>query len=119
MKTDTYTKAVLTVIAACLIWMCVTRQMPAVQAQAQPQAQPQPPAAQQPAPPVRVILVDQFNRPLYGAQGLLVNFGAGPPAVHDTNPSVGVTVNAIQRTAAWDPVEVKVLRDAPTLMPVP
>lgn len=117
MTTDSYTKAVLTVIAACLVWMCVTRNVPAIQAQAQPQ--PQTPAAQQPAPPVRVILVDQFNRPLYTAQGLLVNFGAAPAAVHVTNPSVGVTVNAIQRTAAWDPVQVRVMREAPTPMPVP
>ena len=119
MRTDAYTKTILTVIAACLVWMCVTRQVPAIHAAAQAQPQPQAPAAQQPAPPVRVILVDQFNRPLHGEQGLLVNFGTAPAAVLVTNPSVGVTVNAIQRTTAWDPVEVKVLRDAPTVMPVP
>ena len=116
MRTDAYTKTILTVIAACLVWMCVTRQVPAIQAQAQPQT----PAAQQtPAPPVRVILVDQLNRPIYTTEGLLVNFGAAPVPINVTNPSVGVTLNAIQRTATWDPVQVRVLREPPTLMPVP
>lgn len=33
LKIDTYTKAVLTVIAACLLWMCVMDSGPAIQAQ--------------------------------------------------------------------------------------
>jgi hypothetical protein len=114
MKTDTYTKAILSVIAACLVWMCVTRELPAAQAQAQPQA---PPA--QPAPPVRVILVDQLNRPIYTTQGLLVNVGEAPMPVQVTNQAVPVTLNAVQQTGAWDPVLVRTMREPPTPMPVP
>jgi hypothetical protein len=116
MKTDTYTKAILTVIAACLVWMCVTRDLPAAQAQVQPQAQAAP---AQPSPPVRVILVDQLNRPIYTTQGLLVNVGEAPVPVQVTNPAVPVTLNAVQQTGAWDPVLVRMMREPPTPMPVP
>ena len=125
MKTDVYTKAVLTVIAACLVWMCVTRQVPVASAQVQPQP---PSAQQQPAAPVRMILVDENNRPIYTTQGLMVNFGAVAAPVHVTNaavpvqvtnPAVPVAVSAIQRAGTWDALQVRVLRDPPTLMPVP
>ena len=36
MKIDAYTKAVLTVIAACLVWMCVNSATPTTHAQAKP-----------------------------------------------------------------------------------
>lgn len=41
MKTDLYTKSVLTVMALCLVWMCVNGDTPVVRAQAQAPAQPQ------------------------------------------------------------------------------
>jgi hypothetical protein len=35
------------------------------------------------------------------------------------NTSLAVAVRSIQRTGAWDPLQVHVLREAPTLMPTP
>jgi len=116
MKTDAYTKAVLTVIAACLVWMCVTRATPVAQAQA---GQPQPTA---------VVLVDAKGAPLITQDGLRVNLGTktlpvvvanSPVPVEVSNASLNVSVRALQRTGAWDPVQVQVLREPPSLRPVP
>ena len=41
MKIDWYTKTILTIIAACLVWMCVRSAGETVLAQARPQPQPQ------------------------------------------------------------------------------
>ena len=62
MKIDLYTKAVLTVIALCLIWICVNGATPVANAQAGPQPAPTP-----------VILVDQNGTPIYQRQGLRVH----------------------------------------------
>ena len=116
MKTDAYTKAVLTVIAACLVWMCATRDMPVAQAQA---GLPQPTA---------VVLVDAQGTPLNTQDGLRVNLDTKglpvvianvPVPVEVRNTSLNVAVRALQRTGAWDPLQVQVLRDPPTLRPVP
>jgi len=106
MKTDTYTKAVLTVIALCLVWLCVNDATPAAQAQADL------------AQPARVILVDEKGVPIYTAQGVRVNLGAAPLPVA-VNNAVSVAVRSIQRGTRWDPIEVQVLREPPTLRPVP
>ena len=115
MKTDAYTKAVLTVIAACLVWICVTRNAPVAQAQAGP-------------PPTAVVLVDAKGAPLITQDGLRVNLGAKtlpvvvanlPVPVEVSNASLNVSVRALQRTGAWDPVQVQVLREPPSLRPVP
>ena len=63
MKTDLYTKAVLTVIAACLVWMCVNGATPVTLAQGQPQAQAQAARAQ----PTPVILVNEEGAHLLAA----------------------------------------------------
>ena len=117
MKIDLYTKTILTVIAACLVWMCVTRGIPAASAQ-----------GQQLPPPARVMLVDQNGAPIPTAQGLRVN--TGPEAVQVTiaNQSLPVTVAtrplpvsliSIERQGSWQPIAVDVMRSAPTLAPVP
>ena len=98
MTTDLYTKTVLTVIAASLVWSCVNEVMPKVMAQTAPLS------------PMRVLLVDEGNLPLQTAQGL---------SVHVTNPSVAVAIASVQRQGVWDPLEVRVQREPPTLMPVP
>ena len=116
MKVDAYTKAVLTVIAACLVWMCLNGVTPAASAQA---------GKPEPAP---VVLVDAKGTPIYTSEGLRVNLAmkAVPVTVTNsslpvevTNPSLGVAVRSIQRGPMWDPVQVQVMRDAPTLRPVP
>jgi hypothetical protein len=134
MNTDLYTKAVLTVIALCLVWMCVNGVTPVAQAQAQAQAQAK--SAQPPAPtPVvlvnekgvpiytsqglRVSLVNEQGTPVYTTSGLRVNLGADALPVVVSNPALPVSVRAIQQGTTWDPILVQLLRDPPTLRPVP
>jgi hypothetical protein len=116
MNTDTYTKAILTVIAACLVWMCVNGVTPVTQAQAK---QPE---------PTPVILVDVKGNPIFTSDGLRVNLGPKPQpvtltndavAVNVRNPALTVAVRAIQRSAVWDPIQVQVMREPPTQMPIP
>ena len=116
MKTDLYTKAVLTVIATCLVWMCLTGVTPDVFAQAKK------------ADPTPVLLVDERGIPVPTAQGLRVTFGPQPVQVAVSNPSLPVMISnaplpvqltAIQRLGQWDAVAVQVLRDPPTQRPTP
>ncbi len=107
MKTDLYTKAVLTVIAMCLVWMCLNAAIPVARAQAD-RAQPTP-----------VILVNEKGAPIYTPQGLRVNLGAQPLPVIVNNAPLPVSVTSIQQGTAWDPILVQVLREPPTLKPVP
>jgi hypothetical protein len=113
MKVDTYTKGLLTVIAACLVWICLNGAIPAAQAQA---GQPQ---------PTRVVLVDA-NGALIRALPVIVanqsvNVAVTNPqlAVAVSNTSLPVAVRSIERGASWDPIPVQVMRDPPTLMPTP
>ena len=115
MTTDAYTKGVLTVIAACLLWMCLNGATPIARAQTNKPA---------PAP---VILVDEKGNPLSTRDGFRVTLGPNPLPVMALeplpvsvrNPALPVALRAIQRTAAWDPIQVQVLREPPTLMPIP
>ena len=125
MKIDLYTKVILTVIAVCLVWMCVNGITPAVSAQAQQAA------------PTRVIVVDEKGVPISTAQGLRVNVGPqalpvtianpitiGTPvmignAITVANPTLPVAITSIERRGTWQPVVVEVLRSPPTLMPTP
>jgi hypothetical protein len=116
MKIDLYTKTVLTVIAVCLVWMCLNGATPIVGAQA---ARPE---------PTPVVLVDAKGAPIYAADGLRVNIGTkvipvvvqnDPMPVTVTNRALAVAVAAIQRSAVWDPIPVQVMRELPTQMPVP
>lgn len=106
MTVDVYTKGVLTVIAACLLWMCVNGATPVASAQGSA------------APPARVILVDEGNRPIYTALGLRVTLGPQEVPVTVSAP-LPVSLNSIQRGGTWAPIDVRVLRDPPTLMPTP
>ena len=116
MNVDTYTKGVLTVIAACLVWMCLNGVTPAANAQSK---------LPQPTP---VVLVDANGMPIYTAEGLRVNTGKTifPVAVANqslrvevANRSVPVALHSIQRTAAWDVIPVQVMREPPTQRPIP
>jgi hypothetical protein len=106
MKDDLYLRAVLTIIAACLVWMCLNGVTPKTFAQAQPAA------------PMRVVLVDERNVPLSTAQGLHVSLGLRTMPVSITEP-VPVRVTSIERSGVWQPIEVRVLREPPTLAPTP
>ena len=119
MKPDLYTKAVLTVIAVCLVWICVNGITPIAWAQAQT------------APPVRptpVVVVDERGVPVSTVQGLRVNVGSQsiPVTVMNptstvaiSNPSLPVTLTSIERRGSWQPIQVDVLKTPPTLMPTP
>ena len=116
MKIDLYTKAVLTVIAMCLVWLCVSAATPVVGAQAAQVA------------PTPVVLVDANGIPIYGADGLRVNMGPKvvPVSVQNdampvtvTNRALTVAVGAIRRSTVWDPIPVQVMREPPTQRPTP
>jgi hypothetical protein len=116
MNVDAYTKGVLTVIAVCLVWLCLNSATPIVGAQARPPE------------PTPVILVDPKGTPIYTSDGFRVSLGTKvvPVIVNNaslpveiTNPSLAVAVRSIQRGAGWDPITVQVMREPPTLRPVP
>jgi hypothetical protein len=116
MKPDLYTKTILTVIAGCLLWLCVNSVTPTASAQT---GQPL---------PTRVLLVDERNVPIPTAQGVRVNMGAqsvpvtvGNPSLNVTvtNPSFAVALTAVERRGSWQPLDVRVMRDPPTLQPTP
>jgi hypothetical protein len=116
MKIDLYTKTVLTVIAACLVWICMNGATPVVGAQ---------PARPEPTP---VVLVDANGVPIYAPDGLRVNIGAKAIPVFVQNESMPVTVTnralavavaAIQRGQVWDPIQVQMMREPPTQRPIP
>jgi len=106
MSNDLYLRAVLTVIALCLVWMCFNGVTPKAFAQAKP------------AEPMRVVLVDERNVAISTAQGLHVNLGLQTVPVSIAAP-VPVRVTSIERSGVWQPIEVRVLREAPTLAPTP
>jgi len=107
MKTDFYTRAVLTVIAACLLWICVGVLTPSASAQADIQ---------------KVMLVDARGMPLSGPTGLRVNLGDQPLAVSLPNQDkvIPVVIKGLERTSGtpWEPLFVDVLKAAPTPYPV-
>lgn len=122
MKADTYTKGLLTVIAACLVWMCLNGITPAAQAQGAR------------SEPTRVVLVDANGNAIkvlpvmVANQAMTVQVANAPLAVAVanqslavavSNPSLPVTVHSIQRSNQWDPIEVRVLREPNTPMPTP
>ena len=108
MNIDLYTKTILTVIAACLVWMCLSGVTPSTFAQGQQ------------AGPTRVILVDERNAPLNTANGLRVDVGTQPiPVTLSPSQTLPVAIMSIQRRGTWEPIVVDVLKQPPTLMPTP
>ena len=117
MNVDWYTKTMLTLIAACLVWLCVNGATPVASAQ----------TAQAPPPPTPVILVNERGVPLITPEGLRVNFGAPPIRVTVSNQTLPVTLSqtvpvaltSIERGRLWQPITVDVLKPPPTSMPTP
>ena len=139
MKIDWYTKTILTIIAACLVWMCVRSAGETVLAQARPQPQPQVQAAQWaplPAQPVVVVGWGRLNPSVPG--GIEIDWS--DPQRRVSEPSlpvrssndprfdplrvrlesqapVSVSVDAVRRGAAWDPFRTQIEKDPPQRVP--
>jgi hypothetical protein len=131
MKIDSYTKAVLTVIAACLVWLCVKSTGETVVAQSQPA-----PWSPLPAQPVVVVGWGRLNPAVTG--GIEIDW-ADPqrrvseisvPVRPSTDPRfdplrvrlesqapLSVSVDAVRRGAAWDPFRTQVEKDPPQRVP--
>ncbi len=107
MKVDLYTRIVLTVIAASLVWICAYGLSPAAAAQDKFPA------------PTRVLIVDEQNKVVSTANGLQVNVSNRQPLAVELNHVVPVALTAIQRQGTWQPITVDVLKQPPTLMPTP
>ena len=126
MNTDLYTKTVLTVIALCLVWMCVNGAIPVARAQAElPKPTPVVLVNEKGFPiysaqGLRVNLVNEKGLQIYTPQGIRVNLGSQPlPVTTANNGPFPVSVRSIQQGSAWDPLHVRVLREPATLAPVP
>jgi hypothetical protein len=107
MKTDMYTKAILTIIAACLVWICVNGATPPVRAQGN---------APSPTP---VVLVDARGVPLITPDGLRVNVGGLTVPVSVRNETVPMVLTAVERHGTWQAISVDVVKPPPTPMPTP
>jgi hypothetical protein len=111
MKPDWYTKAVLTVIALSLVWMCSNGFTPSASAQAQGQADR--------TRPTPVVLVDEHGLPLTTPQGLRVSIGDQSVPVVIGNQTLPVVLTAVQRQGAWEAIQVDVVKPPSTLLPTP
>jgi hypothetical protein len=131
MKIDSYTKAVLTVIAACLVWMCVKSTGETVVAQSQPV-----PWSPLPAQPVIVVGWGRLNPAVAGGieldwadpqrrvSEISVPVRPSPDARFDplrvrleTQAPLSVSVDAVRRGATWDPFRSIIEREPPRSVP--
>ena len=131
MKIDTYTKAVLTVIAACLVWLCVKSSGEVVVAQSQPTL-----VGALPAQPVVVVGWGRLNPAVAG--GIEIDWSDSQRRVSETSlavrPSpdarfdplrvrvenqtpVPVSVDSVRKGKDWDPLRTQVEQDPPQLTP--
>lgn len=131
MKIDSYTKTVLTVIAACLVWLCVKSTGETVVAQAQPALW-----SPLPAQPVVVVGWGRLNPAVAG--GIEIDWSDPQRRVSESSVAVrpstdprfdpmrvrvesqaplSVSVDAVRRGAAWDPFRTQVEKDPPRLTP--
>ena len=107
MKSDVYTRVILTVIALCLVWICIGGVAPPVRAQA---------SAVSPTP---VVLVDSRGVPLITPEGLRVNVGGQTVPVLVRNDTLPIVLRSVERRGAWEAIQVDVVRQPPTAMPTP
>jgi hypothetical protein len=131
MKIDTYTKGVLTVIAACLVWLCVKSSGEVVVAQAQPTL-----VGALPAQPVVVVGWGRLNPAVAG--GIEIDWSDAQRRVSETSlairPStdarfdplrvrvenqtpVPVSVDGVRKGKDWDSLRTQVEKDPPQLTP--
>lgn len=107
MKSDLYTRTILTLIAVCLVWICLKDLTPTASAQTGR------------VPPSPVVIVDERGVPLITPQGLHVNIGDQAVPVVVGNKTLSIILTGIERQGSWQPIQVDVLRQPPTLMPTP
>ena len=120
MNVDRYTKAVLTVIAGCLLWMCVMGTAPGLQAQRRDREDPEAPLTQVDLKQIRtvaqpVILVGTGTIDRQGNIEVLFNQqnGRTPSTLavrlpySATNP-MAVEISAVKKAGAWDPLRTDV-----------
>jgi hypothetical protein len=131
MKIDWYTKAVLTIIAACLVWLCVRSTGETLVAQSQP-AQ----VSALPAQPVVVVGWGRLNPAVAGGVELewadqqrritepsvairqSTDQRFDPLRVRiDSQAPVSVSLDAVRRGNAWDPLRTQIEKDAPQRVP--
>jgi hypothetical protein len=131
MKVDWYTKMVLTVIAASLVWLCLKSSGATVSAQAQPQLW-----SPLPAQPVVVVGWGRLNPAAPG--GIELDWAdpqrrLSEPSVSvrpsldprydplrvrlDAQAPISVSLDAVRRGPAWDPLRTQIERDAPQRVP--
>lgn len=115
MSIDLYTKAVLSVIAGSLVWLCVNAITPVALAQADAQKV----VIAGWDRPLQVIIVDEKGTPLVTAQGFRLNGGSQPLAVSLGNQTVPVAIRRIERSGAWQPIPVDVVKTPPSQYPGP
>ena len=131
MKIDWYTKTVLTIIAACLVWMCVRSAGDTVIAQAPPT-----PWSPLPAQPVVVVGWGRLNPAIAGG----IELDWSDPQRRVSEPSVpirpstdarfdplrvrvesqaplSVSVDAVRHGAVWDPLRTQIEKDPPQRVP--
>jgi hypothetical protein len=113
MRVDLYTKIVLTVIAGCLMWMCV-QGVPPASLQAQTAVQPVViTGLEKGVRGLPVQLVTDAGAPLATAEGVRVTIG------NRAGQTIPVGVTSISRgvDAPWDSVQVEVTKVPPARVP--
>jgi hypothetical protein len=131
MKIDAYTKTVLTVIAACLVWLCLSSAGQTVVAQSQPAL-----VSALPAQPVVVVGWGRLNPAVAG--GVEIEWSDPQRRISETsvavrpstdarfdplrvkieNPApVPVSLDAVHKGATWDPIRTQVEKDPPQRVP--
>jgi len=125
---DAYTKAVLTIIAACLLWMCVTSAGPRVQAQQQ--------YGPLPAQPVVVVGWGRLNPSAAGGVEIAWadrarRISEASVPVHPDNDQkfepmrvrvevptpLPVSLESVKKTGAWDALRTSAEPDAGSRVP--
>lgn len=115
MKMDIFTKAVLSTIAICLVWLSFNRLTPLASAQVDAQKV----VVIGWERPLPVVVVDEKGIPLITLQGLRVNLGNQPLPVTLGNQTVPVAIKSIERRGAWQPIQVDVIKTPPSPYPGP
>jgi hypothetical protein len=111
MPSDTFTKAVLSVIAMALVWLCLQTGATPVGAQSQPQRVIVV-GWEKPLRSVPVLLVNQDGNPILDSEGLRV------VVANHEGQSVPIQISSVGRgSGRWEPLPVEVMKEAGSRMP--
>lgn len=129
MKTDTYTKVVLTLIALCLLYICAVQSGTPLLAQGVRNVMNPLPAQPvivvgyghlDPSAPGGVAIAWADERRAIGDRTIPVRVVEPPPEAHvviDRAPQISVSVDAVRKGKEWDPVRTEVERQPPQAKP--